>query len=81
MALNLFRKELKDLNDTSPSRAAQRASRLDTPSLKTWMDNTIMSLGASFDAWRYKDAPASEVRDCVEALQVIWNELESRKQL
>ena len=80
MALNLFKKELKDLNDTSPSRAAHRASRLDTPSLKTWMDNTIMSLGASFDAWRYKDAPSSEVRDCVEALQVIWNELERRKQ-
>jgi len=79
MALSFFKKELKDLNDVSPGRAAQRASRLDTASLNTWMDNTIMSLGASFDAWRYKDAPMSEVRDCVDALQVIWTELEKRK--
>lgn len=79
MALSFFKKELKDLNDVSPGRAAQRASRLDTASLNTWMDNTIMSLGASFDAWRYKDAPSSEVSDCVEALQVIWTELERRK--
>lgn len=79
MALRLFKKDKAMLNDVSPSRAAQRASRLDTASLNTWMDNTIMSLGASFDSWRFKDAPDSEVSDCVEALQIIWNELQTRR--
>ena len=79
MAINLFKKNLNKLDGMPPSKAAQRASRLDTPSLYGWMDNTIMSLGESFDQWRYKNAPASEVADCIEALQVIWTELESRK--
>ena len=61
------------------TRAQVRAERLDTASLYTWMDNSIMSLGASFDSWRYKDAPSSEVASCLEALAVVWSELEKRK--
>jgi hypothetical protein len=78
MAIGIFKKTLVGLDNQPISKAQQRASRLDTPSLYTWMDTTIMSLGSSFDGWRYKSSPSSEVRDCIEALQVIWAELESR---
>ena len=78
MEIGFFKKNPKSLKDLPLSKAQQRASRLDTPSLYTWMDTTIMSLGSSFDGWRYKSSPSSEVRDCVEALQIIWTELESR---
>jgi hypothetical protein len=80
VALGIFKKEEKTHDKLPPSKAQQRASKLDNSALYGWMDNSIMSLGASFDAWRFKDAPASEVNDCIEALQTIWKELESRKQ-
>jgi hypothetical protein len=75
----MFKKDKKNIDGLTPSKAQQRAARTDTASLYTWMDNSIMALGASFDSWRYKDAPASEVTNCVEALEVIWSELERRK--
>lgn len=78
MALRFFKKDTDSLKDVSPSKASQRASRLETQSLYTWMDNTIMSLGEAFDQWRYKNAPASEISSCLEVLQVIWAELENR---
>ncbi len=80
MALGIFKKEEKSHDKLPPSKAQQRAAKLDNSSLYGWMDNSIMALGASFDAWRFRDAPASEVNDCVEALQVIWSEIEKRKQ-
>ena len=79
MALGIFKKEEKQHDKLPPSKAQQRAAKLDNNGLYTTMDNTIMYLGQTFDAWRYKDAPASEVSDCVEALQVLWAEIESRK--
>jgi hypothetical protein len=78
VALGIFKKE-NTKEPIPPSKAQQRAAKLDTATLYITMDNTIMSLGAAYDGWRYKDTPASEVRDCVEALQTIWSELESRK--
>ena len=78
MALRLFKKDASMLRESSPSKTAQRVSRLDTPSLYTWMDSTIMTLGEAFDQWRYKNAPAGEVAGCLEVLQVIWTELENR---
>lgn len=78
MALRFFKKDIDTVKGESPSRAAQRASRVDTPSLYTWMDSTIMSLGEAFDQWRYKNAPSEEISNCLEALQVIWAELENR---
>lgn len=61
------------------TRAQIRAERLDTPSLYAWMDNCVMSLGASFDSWRYKNAPSDEVTSCIEAIHVVWSEIEKRK--
>ena len=79
MALGIFKKE-ENKQSLPPSKAQQRAAKLDNSGLYTTMDNTIMYLGQAFDAWRYKSAPASEVRDCVETLQILWEEIEKRKQ-
>jgi hypothetical protein len=80
MGINVFKKETKKIENLPPTKAQQRASKMETSGLYTTMDNTIMYLGQAFDAWRYKSAPASEVKDCLEALQTIWEEIEARKQ-
>lgn len=79
MALGIFKKETKKINELPPSKAQERASKLDNSSLYATMDNTIMYLGQAFDAWRYKSAPDSEVKDCIETLQILWEEIEKRK--
>lgn len=79
MALRFFKKDASTAKGEPPSSAAQRASKVDTPSLYAWMDITIMSLGEAFDQWRYKNAPSEEISNCLEALQVIWAELQNRK--
>jgi hypothetical protein len=80
MGINVFKKETKKIDKLPPNKAQQRASQMETGGLYATMDNTIMYLGQAFDAWRYKAAPASEVQDCLEALQIIWEEIEARKQ-
>ena len=77
--MRLFKTNKLLTEEKERTRAQVRAERLDTASLYTWMDNSIMSLGASFDNWRYKDAPSSEVASCIEAIAVVWSELEKRK--
>lgn len=78
--MKLFKKDTTEtLTGLPKSRAQQRAAKLDNSSLCVWMDNTIMQLGTTFDSWRYHDAPSSEVADCIEALAVIWEELDKRK--
>jgi hypothetical protein len=56
----------------------QRIRNLDRVSLLQWFDNSIMSLGASFDKWRYHDGPIGEVDDALIALNNIWEELQGR---
>lgn len=77
--MRLFKKTEPGLNDQTPSKAQQRASLLDAPSLRVWMDTTIMGLGAAFDKWRYHGGPTEQVTEHVEALSVLWNELQKRK--
>ncbi len=77
--MRLFKTEKLLTEEKERTRAQLRAERLDTSSLYTWMDNSIMSLGASFDNWRFKDAPSAEVSSCIEAIAVVWSEIEKRK--
>jgi hypothetical protein len=79
MALRLFKTDKIIVGKEDKTRAQVRAERLDTPSLYAWMDTCVMSLGASFDSWRYKDAPSDEVTSCIEAAHVVWSEIEKRK--
>lgn len=77
--MKLFKKQEPGLNQQPPTRAAQRAALLDGPSLKIWLDSTIMGLGASFDKWRYHKGPNEDVTQHIEAITVIWNEIKKRE--
>lgn len=55
-----------------------RASRTETGQLLSWLDTTTISLGSAVDSWRYHNAPKEDVDMCIDALYVIWNELQTR---
>lgn len=76
--MKLFKKQESGLNNQTPTRAQQRAALLDGPSLKIWMDSSIMGLGAAFDKWRYHKGPEEEVTQHIEAIAVIWDEVKKR---
>lgn len=76
--MKLFKKQDPGLNQQTPTRAAQRAALLDGPSLRIWLDSTIMGLGASFDKWRYHKGQEEEVTQHIEAIAVIWEEIKKR---
>lgn len=77
--MKLFKRQESGLRNESPTRAEQRAALLDAPSLKLWMDSTIMGLGAAFDKWRWHRGPSGEVSQHLEALTIVWNELKKRE--
>jgi hypothetical protein len=56
-----------------------RIKKLDTPSLLSWVDVTIMNFGASFDAWRFKDQSIDDVQEALDALVALWEEIKSRQ--
>lgn len=55
-----------------------RIKNLDRASLLTWFDNGVMSLGAGFDRWRFHGGKSLEVDEALEALNLIWCELQER---
>ena len=55
-----------------------RISRMESESLRTWFDSTLMGLGASFDRWRYHGEPDGEVSEHLHILNEIWKELQQR---
>ena len=75
--MRLFMRK-EELSPTSEKRLARLASA-EYPTLLSWFDNTIMGLGASFDQWRYHDAPIDEVTQHVDALQALLVEIRQRK--
>ena len=46
---------MKFWNKDLKSKADSRVAKMETSALSGWMDNSIMSLGQTFDAWRYHD--------------------------
>lgn len=74
MVMRLFTKR-----ETSETVAVpKRVQNLDRPSLLQWFDTSIMNLGASFDQWRFHGGPANEVDNALNALTVVWQELQTR---
>lgn len=55
-----------------------RIKKLDNQSLMSWMDTTLMSVGAAYDAWRFKDKPAEQVNEALDVLNDLWEELSNR---
>lgn len=56
----------------------RRATRTETGQLLSWLDTSIISLGSAADNWRYHDGSKEDVDMCIDALYVIWNELQTR---
>ena len=65
-------------NKDLKSKADSRVAKMDTSALTGWMDNSIMSLGQSFYAWRFHDGTNEDVSEVLTALNSIWSELEQR---
>lgn len=51
---------------------------METPALIGWMDNSIMSLGQTFDEWRFRNGNKEAVSEILTAISSIWDELEKR---
>lgn len=71
MAMKFWNKELRDKADS-------RVSKMETPALIGWMDNSIMNLGQAFDTWRFRNGDKEAVAEVLTALGSIWDELERR---
>lgn len=77
--MRLFVKTKQEDSKAKPEQIG-RIVRMDTPSLLTWMDTTIMGLGEVFDKWRYHGLPAEEVGTHLNVINAIWDEVLSRKE-
>lgn len=55
-----------------------RIKKLDNQSLMSWMDTTLMNVGQTYDAWRFKDKPAEQVNEALDVLNDLWEELSNR---
>jgi hypothetical protein len=55
-----------------------RIKKLDTPSLLSWMDTTLMSVGMAYDGWRYKDKSPEQVNEALDVLNDLWEEICNR---
>jgi hypothetical protein len=75
--MRLFKKDTTSHSSSSGSQIA-RISRMETESLKSWFDTIIMSLGSSYDSWRYHKTPPDQVSEALHVMTEIWNELQSR---
>lgn len=69
--MRFWNKELRE-------KANNRVSKMETPALIGWMDNSIMSLGQTFDEWRFRNGNKEAVSEILTAISSIWDELEKR---
>lgn len=70
--MRLFRQEDK------PKTVPSRLKRLETASLYSWLETSIMGLGATFDKVRYHDASKDEFEEHLEAINALWQEISGR---
>lgn len=69
----LFKKKSTETPKTHP-----RIAKLSTHEILSLMDTNIMQLGASFDAYRFKDSPEHFVSEYIDNVNMLWLELCSR---
>jgi hypothetical protein len=77
MVMRVFKREATKTPQSTGSKL-DRVSRMETKSLEEWFDTIIMSLGSSYDGWRYHGNPPEEVSESLYAMNEIWNEIQSR---
>jgi len=62
----------------APTKRPSRIAKLADHEIISLIDTNIMQLGASFDAYRFKDSPDYFVSDHIDNVQMLWLELRSR---
>lgn len=60
------------------AKADSRVAKMETSALTGWMETTLMTLGMTYDNWRFRNGPKQEVSDTITVLNSIWEELERR---
>lgn len=70
--MRLFRQEPK------PKMAPQRLKKVETASLYSWLETSIMGLGAAFDKVRYHDVDKAQFQEQLDAINMLWNEINER---
>lgn len=69
----------KTIEEPTTGSSLKRISNMETGSLKSWFDNTLMGLGSSFDKYRYHGAPSGDVSEHLHILNELWKELQQRE--
>lgn len=77
--MKLFMKKRVEEEFSKEGSGIPRIKNLSEPELMAWFNSSLMSLGVSFDSWRYRDGSITEVSDTLNALGEIWKEIKYRK--
>ena len=70
--------EVKFWSKETRAKADNRVAKMETSALTGWMETTLMTLGMTYDNWRFRNGPKQEVSDTITVLNSIWEELERR---
>lgn len=60
------------------NRARRRVEGMSDSEIKSYLNDTSMSLGVALDMWNHHHAPSDEVTLAVDALVALWTEAERR---
>lgn len=77
--MKLFMKKRVEETFANEGSNIPRVKNLSEPELMSWFNSTLMSLGVSFDNWRYREGSTTEVSDSLNALSEIWKEIKHRR--
>ena len=56
----------------------ERIRKMDDGQIKSWLNTSIMELGATYDHWSYHSGSPAEVSKVLSIVKDLWDELQSR---
>ena len=56
----------------------ERIRKMDDGQIKSWLNTSIMELGATYDHWSYHGGSSTEVTKVLTIVKDLWDELQSR---
>lgn len=56
----------------------ERFKRMDEHELRSWLNVSIMELGATYDVWAFHKGDPDEVTKIINLVSDMWTELQSR---
>lgn len=69
---------MKIREQLTTQRSIRRAQKIPNTDLPLYLDTAVMGLGQALDAWRFHNAPGQEVEQAIDAIAVLWSEVERR---